>query len=141
MRPLWTSKVTYIFSYKYIPKLYSFVSMCVWTMHVENLVFTANLPKKNLQNKSLKLIKGITWWRSNIVLKLKKIKLANTLKNTLQLGDEINCTTKTKQLQNNQANILSKSNLRYKADNTCSTKGTKQLQNNQTNNLSKVANK
>ena len=110
--------------------------MSVWTMHVENLVFTTNLTK-NLLNKSFKLIKGITWWHSNIVLELKKIKLTNTLKNTLQLGDGINGTTKTKQLQNNQTNILSKSNLRYKADEIYGTKGTKQLQNNQTNNLSK----
>ena len=37
----------------------------------------------------LKLTKGITWRHSNIVLKLEKIKFTNTLKNNVQLADEI----------------------------------------------------
>ena len=41
------------------------------------------------------------WYR----LEIKRIKLKNTLKNNVQLGDEINGTKGTKQLQNNKTNI------------------------------------
>ena len=53
----------------------------------------------------LNLTKGITWRHSNIVLNLGKIKFTNTLKNNVQLGDEINGTKGTKHLQNNKTNI------------------------------------
>ena len=56
----------------------------------------------------LKLTKGITWRHSNIVLKLEKMKFTNTLKNNVQLGEEINGTKGTKQLQNKKTNIKHK---------------------------------
>ena len=55
--------------------------------------------------ESLKLTKGIKWWHINIVLKSENIRFANTVKNNVQLGDEINGTKGTKQLQNNKTNI------------------------------------
>ena len=55
--------------------------------------------------ESLKLTKGITWRHSNIVLKLEKMKFTNTLKNNVQLGEEINGTKGAKQLQNKKTNI------------------------------------
>ena len=59
-------------------------------------------------NELLKLAKGITWRHSNIVLKLEEIKFTNTLKNNVQLGEEINGTKGTKQLQNKKTNIKHK---------------------------------
>ena len=53
----------------------------------------------------LKLTTGIIWRHSNIVFKLEKIKFTNTLKNNMKLGEEINGTKGTKQLQNNKTNI------------------------------------
>ena len=48
--------------------------------------------------ESLKLTKGIKWWHINIVLKSDNIRFANTVKNNVQLGDEINGTKGTKHL-------------------------------------------
>ena len=58
-----------------------------------------------------KLTKGITWRHSNIVLKLEKMKFTNTLKNNVQLREEINSTKGTKQLQNKKTNIKYKNGL------------------------------
>ena len=58
--------------------------------------------------ESLKLTKGITWRHSNIVLKLEKMNFKNTLKNIKQLGEEINSTKGTEQLQNKKTNIEDK---------------------------------
>ena len=60
---------------------------------------------KFTKKELLTLTKGITWRHSNIVLKSEKRKFSNTLKNNVQLGDEINGTNRAKQLQNSKTNI------------------------------------
>ena len=93
---LWTSKNHIFLSYRYISELYSLVSVCVcvkdtyWKFSIY-YKFTIEL---------LKLTKGITWRHSHTALKLEKIKFTNTLQNNVQLGEEINATKGTKQLQN-----------------------------------------
>ena len=74
------------FSYRYISELYSFVSVCVC---VKDTCWKFSIYYKFTIKELLKLTKGITWRHSNIVLKLEKIKFTNTLKNNVQLADEI----------------------------------------------------
>ena len=83
--------------YRYILELYSFVSVCVC---VKDTCWKFSIYYKFTIKELLKLTKGITWRHSNIVLKLEKMKFTNTLKNNVQLGNEINDTKGTKQLQN-----------------------------------------
>ena len=101
MWPLWTWK-NHIFSYRYISDMYSFVSVCVC---VKDTYWKFSNYCKFTIKELLTPTKGITWRHSNIVLKLEKTKFTNTLKNNMQLGEEINGTKGTKQLQNNKTNI------------------------------------
>ena len=94
-------KKSHIFSYRYTSELYSFVSVCVC---VKDTRWKSSIYCKFTIKELLKLTKGITWRHSNIVLKLEEIKFTNTLKNNVQLGEEINGTKGTKQLQNNKTN-------------------------------------
>ena len=93
---------SHIFSYRYISELYSIISVCVC---VKDTCWKFSIYYKFTIKELLKLTKGITWRHSNIVLKLEKMKFTNTLKNNVQLGEEINGTKGTKQLQNNKTNI------------------------------------
>ena len=101
MWPLWTWKSHIFFSYRYILELYSFVSVC---MCVKDTCWKFSIYYKFTIKELLKLIKGITRRQSTIALKLEKIKFTNTLKDNVQLGDKINGTKGTKQLQNNKTN-------------------------------------
>ena len=92
--------ITYIFLYKYISELYSFAC--------ERTCWKFSSYYKFTIKEFLKLTKGITWWYSNIVLKLDNVKYTNTLKNNLHLGDEIKRTKETKQILNNQRNVEQK---------------------------------
>ena len=82
-----------------------FVCVCVC---VKDTCWKFSIYYKFTIKESLKLTKGITWRHSNIVLKLEKMKFTNTLKNNVQLGEEINGTKGTKQLQNKKTNIKHK---------------------------------
>ena len=62
-------------------------------------IYSKRIVKTN-QGKNMK-----AWRYSNIVLRLEKMKFTNTLKNNVQLGDEINGTKGTKQLQNNKSSV------------------------------------
>ena len=73
-------------------------------MCVKDTCWKSGIYYKFTIKESLKLTKGIIWW----LLKLEKIKFANTLKANMQLWDKINGTKGPKQLQNNQANIKHK---------------------------------
>ena len=101
-------KKSHIFPYGYILELYSFVSVC-WCVCVcvcvKDIRWKFSIYYKFTIKESLKLTKGITWRHSNIVLKLEKMKFTNTLKNNVQLVEEINGTKRTKQLQNKKTNI------------------------------------
>ena len=71
----------------------------MWTLGTSKItyVFKTDQGKK----LKLKLTKGMKWWQNNIVLKSEKIKFTNTLKSSVQLGEEIDGTKGTKQVQNN----------------------------------------
>ena len=101
MWPLRTSKNP-IFFHTYIFRncISSSVYVCV-----KDTLWKFSIYYKFTKKELLKLTKGMTWRHSNIVLKLKKIKFTNTLKNNVQLGEEINGTKGTKQLQNKKTNI------------------------------------
>ena len=100
------------FSYKFILELYSFVSVyvCGWVCGCvggTNMFSKFVICYKSTIKESLKLTKGIKWWH-NIASKSENIKFTNTLKNNMQLGDEIDSTKRTKLLQNDQRNIKHK---------------------------------
>ena len=100
-------KITYFFHTdtfrNCIPSsVYICVCVCV---RVKDTCWKFSIYYKFTIKESLKLTKGITWRHSNIVLKLEKMKFTNTLKNNVQLGEEINGTKGTKQLQNKKTNI------------------------------------
>ena len=95
-------KKPHIFSHRYISELYFFVIVCVC---VKNTCWKFSIFYKSAIKKLLKLTMGITWRHSNIILKLEKIKSTNLLKNLVQLGEEINSTKGTKQLQNKKATL------------------------------------
>ena len=101
MRPLCTSK-NHIFFHTNIFRncIPSSVHVCV-----KDTCWKFSIYYKFTIKELLKLTKGITWRHSNIVLKLEKIKFTNTLKNNVQLGEEINGAKGVKLLQNNKANI------------------------------------
>ena len=98
-------KKSHIFPYRYISELYSFVSVCVC---VKDTCWKFSIYYKFTIKESLKPTKGIIWRHSNIVLKLEKMNFKNTLKNIKQLGEEINSTKGTEQLQNKKTNIEDK---------------------------------
>ena len=95
-------KKSHIFPYRCISQLYSFVSVCVC---VKDTYWKFSIYYKLTIKELLKLTNGITWRHSNIVLKLEKMKFTNTLKNNVQLREEINSKKGTKQLQNKKTNI------------------------------------
>ena len=85
MWPMWTSK-NHIFFHTDIFRncIPSSVYVCV-----KDTCWKFNIYYKFTIKESLKLTKGITWRHSNIVLKLEKMEFTNTLKNNVQLGEEI----------------------------------------------------
>ena len=103
MWPLYVDIKKSYFFIQIMSELYSsFVSVCVC---VKDTCWKFSICYKFTIKELLKLTKGITWRHSNIVLKLEKMKFTNTLKNNVQLGEEINGTKGAKQLQNNKTNI------------------------------------
>ena len=101
MWPLWTSKNPMFFHTDIFRNcIPSSVYVCV-----KDTCWKFSVSDKFTIKELLKLTKGRTWRQRNIVLKLEKIKFTNTLKNNVQLGDEIKGTKRTKQLQNNKKHI------------------------------------
>ena len=96
-------KIQYFFIQIYFRTVF-LVSVCC----VKDKCWKFSIYYKFTIKELLKLIKGITWRHSNIVLKSEKIKFTNTLKNNVKLVEEINGTKGTKQLQNNKTNIEDK---------------------------------
>ena len=93
MWPLWTSK-NYIFFHTDIFR--NCIRSSVY-VRVKDTCWKLSIYYKFTIKELLKLTKGKTWRHSNIVLKLEKITFTNTLKNNMQLGEEINGTNGTKQ--------------------------------------------
>ena len=104
MWPLWTSKNH---TYFHADMLRNCIPSSVYVCLTDKC-WKFSIYYKFTIKELLKLIKGITWRHSNIVLKSEKIKFTNTLKNNVKLVEEINGTKGTKQLQNNKTNIEDK---------------------------------
>ena len=98
MWPLWTSKNH---TYFHADMLRNCIPSSVYVCLTDKC-WKFSIYYKFTIKELLKLTKGITWRHSNIVLKLEKIKFTNTLKNNVQLEEEINGTKGTKQIQNNK---------------------------------------